>query len=300
MVASPVVEELAGVRPIRAILTLDPSSLYRRRAARLRKLADGHVAGRYLGFAATLAEIQDQIVAQKPLQSGRLINTREPIDRMTQADLLRDAGLPGVLATIATGLINYPEDMVRLSAKEALALDPVEATTCVVRLQRGEFSTVDARHASLLWAALGLLWSQSAARHGQDARLQAADTFCPVCGAPPVGSVIMDGAQAGLRYLHCSLCESRWHRVRARCSNCDDPRPTELWSLEGVMPAIQAECCDACGSYLKRFNCEVDRELEIVADDLASLDIDALIDARGFGRTGVNPLSLPSVSTYFR
>jgi formate dehydrogenase accessory protein FdhE len=51
----------------------------------------------------------------------------------------------------------------------------------------------------------------------------------------PVASIVHQGNEAGLRYLHCSLCESEWHLVRAKCSNCEATRDIGYWSLQTRM-----------------------------------------------------------------
>ena len=55
----------------------------------------------------------------------------------------------------------------------------------------------------------------------------------------------------------------------------------------------QAESCGECRSYLKVFYPEHERELEVLADDLASLGLDAEVEREGFGRSGVSPFLFP-------
>ncbi|MNP58807.1 formate dehydrogenase accessory protein FdhE [compost metagenome] len=103
----------------------------------------------------------------------------------------------------------------------------------------------------------------------------------------------MTGAQAGLRYLQCSLCECRWHMVRVKCSNCEATGALDYWSLERQDAAVKAESCNDCHSYLKVFYPEKDRDQELLADDLASLALDAEVEREGFGRSGVSPFLFP-------
>jgi FdhE protein len=79
----------------------------------------------------------------------------------------------------------------------------------------------------------------------------------------------------GLRYLHCNLCETEWHVVRVKCSNCEQTRDLHYWSLENEEAAVKAESCGDCGTYLKILYQEKDPKVEAVADDLASLVLDA-------------------------
>ena len=60
-------------------------------------------------------------------------------------------------------------------------------------------------------------------------------------------------AQAGVRYLQCSLCECQWHVVRSKCSNCDSTHALDYWCLEDEKAPIKAESCNECQTYLKAF-----------------------------------------------
>lgn len=94
--------------------------------------------------------------------------------------------------------------------------------------------------------------------------------FCPVCGSMPVSSIVQIGTTQGLRYLHCNLCETEWHVVRVKCSNCEQSRDLHYWSLDNEQAAVKAESCGDCGTYLKIMYQEKDPKVEAVADDLAS------------------------------
>lgn len=99
----------------------------------------------------------------------------------------------------------------------------------------------------------------------------------------PVSSMVQIGTTQGLRYLHCNLCETEWHVVRVKCSNCEQSRDLHYWSLENEQAAVKAESCGDCGTYLKILYQEKDPKVEAVADDLASL----VLDAHGTG--GLRP-----------
>ena len=109
----------------------------------------------------------------------------------------------------------------------------------------------------------------------------------------PTGSLVLGGAQAGVRYLQCSLCECQWHVVRSKCSNCDSTHALDYWCLEDEKAPIKAEGCNECQTYLKAFYQQTDHQLELVADDLASLALDAEMEEKELARSGINPLMLP-------
>jgi len=107
-----------------------------------------------------------------------------------------------------------------------------------------------------------------------------------------VAAVIRTGVEdAGLRYLHCALCNSQWHRVRAECSQCGNDRDLGYYYLEGRQDdPVSAEACPSCQGYLKVCRLDKDCLAEPLADDLASLTLDLLMGEEGFARAGVNLL----------
>ena len=54
-------------------------------------------------------------------------------------------------------------------------------------------------------------------------------------------------------------------------------------------PVIKAEICDECHSWVKIFYQNRDTALEAVADDIASLGLDALLRDSEWRRGGFNP-----------
>lgn len=110
----------------------------------------------------------------------------------------------------------------------------------------------------------------------------------------PVASLVLGGAREGLRYLQCSLCETRWHRVRAVCVDCGASDKIDHWTLDDARSPIQIETCGDCKGYIKTFRLDYDPELEAMADDLGSFSLDNAIEEKGFMRIGINPFSFPA------
>jgi FdhE protein len=81
--------------------------------------------------------------------------------------------------------------------------------------------------------------------------------------------------------------------VRIKCSNCEQTRDLNYWSLENEDAAVKAESCGDCGTYLKILYQEKDPKVEAVADDLASLVLDARMEQEGFARSSINPFMFP-------
>jgi len=109
--------------------------------------------------------------------------------------------------------------------------------------------------APLVAAALQVYWNALASQ--LDATLfrsgGQATGLLPACGSAPVASVVrIGGAEQGLRYLHCSLCDTEWHLPRVQCSNCSNTTDLAYLAIEGGGSVVKAEACDACHSYLKQ------------------------------------------------
>lgn len=114
-------------------------------------------------------------------------------------------------------------------------------------------------------------------------------TLCPVCGSHPVASVVRVGAHDGHRYLSCSLCAAEWYAARARCTNCETPKEVSMLG-ETKESLVQGECCDDCHGYLKMMYQSRDPMMDVVADDLASIQLDLGLSGEGYQRTGRNML----------
>lgn len=275
-------------------------NLYSRRAARLRQLAEKNPLGDYLRFAAFIAEAQEIVLYDHPLHMdlhARLVESaaagRPPLDVST---LPRDAHWQRLLHSLIAEL--KPE----MTGQALAVLENLEKTSApelealASALLAHDFAKVSSDKAPFIWAALSVYWAQMAALIPGKARAEYGEQrqFCPVCNSVPVTSVVHMGMQnGGLRYLHCNLCESEWHVVRAKCSNCEQTRDLHYWSLDSEKAAVKAESCGDCGTYLKMLWQEKDPAVEPVADDLASLMLDARMEQEGFARSSLNPFLFP-------
>lgn len=293
----PVQEPTGGVKHIAPLLLPQLNQHYQARVDRLSALAEEHVMGDYLRFTAALVAAQQQVVDELPLPHSA--NARiELIDG--QAPLAWDQLQRDVYWRQALGLLI---DKLRAGANaETLAvLDELKGSSAeqleqwAAYLLAGNFAEVGSGRALFLWSALSLYWTQLAARLPFEAVAVLGEQrqFCPVCASAPTASVVLGGDQAGLRYLHCGLCESRWHMVRIKCSNCEQSGQLEYWSLGTREAPLKAESCGDCNSYLKVIYLDKAKEQDVVADDLASLTLDAEMEQQGFGRSGPNPLLFP-------
>jgi FdhE protein len=162
-------------------------------------------------------------------------------------------------------------------------------------LLAGAYAELDPGQAPFIGAALQVYWTRMAVKLGAlGFGRDCAYGLCPICGSHPVASVVrIGGAAQGLRYLVCSLCASEWHVVRVKCSSCASTKGISYLGVEGAKQAVKAEACDECKTYLKVFYLEQDPTMEPVADDLATLALDLLVDEQGYNRVGPNLLIFP-------
>ena len=116
------------------------------------------------------------------------------------------------------------------------------------------------------------------------------DGACPVCGGPPAASMIVGWLGAhGARYCGCGLCGTLWNYVRVKCTLCASTKGIAYQEIDGGAGNVKAETCTSCHGYLKVLQQTKDPDVDIIADDVASLGLDLLVREAGFRRGGVNP-----------
>lgn len=304
--------------PVPFLRLPEAATVFAERALRLRQLAAGHPMRDFLLFTAAIAEAQhtllqqprtltlpDAAAVQAAIQAGRptLDATARPREAVWREDLR------ALLALLEA----RPEAAPALAAVRRLAaLDDEALEQQAGRLVGEALFGLDLAAAPLVAAGLQLYFTRAVlataaahagARNAAFGRTANA-TRCPCCGSRPTASVLRIGADAeGYRYLSCSLCAAQWHMVRVKCSHCEGTKGISYRSLQPVeghaLPAtgaaegaVQAECCDECGHFLKLVNMAKDPHVDPAADDLASLTLDLLVDEEGFTRHGVNLMLL--------
>ena len=280
------------------------ATLFSTRAARLRSLAERSPIGGYLRLMASLVDAQREALAtctasmpsaaalaqaqhnSMPLAPALGVQ-RDPVWREVLRQLLdyieaADAATPALGQLIDT-----------LRARTPAQLD---AQADAILAQR--FNEVEPACAPFIMAALQVVWTDVVSR--LDARaLPYLETpgACPACGSLPVASIVrIGGPYQGYRYLQCGLCGNEWHMVRVKCSNCDSTKGISYHEVEGGNEAVKAESCDECHTYRKIGYLEKDMEIEPLADDLASLTLDLLMNEAGYQRGSPNPLLWPEVA----
>ncbi len=309
-----------GVIPLHAaapdpIQPPDPATVFADRARRFEHFAARDVEQRpFFAFLAALSRAQhaavDGFVPRGLPDDGAValrhrhampvvpagLASRDPswIDALRRVLDAASGPLPDALATSRRSLAATTDDELDRLGGLLLAFDYESLAPDVVP-----------------WIAAGLQawWVAAAAGVGRDAmRLLEPSTLCPCCGSLPVASVRrIGGKRQGVRYLVCSICATEWHLVRVKCAQCASTKGIGYLSLSSdpdsdagkaaaSREVVKAETCDECASYLKVVNLESDPGADPVADDLATIPLDVLTDARGYRRIGPLPFVHPGLA----
>ncbi|KVX07934.1 formate dehydrogenase accessory protein FdhE [Burkholderia ubonensis] len=277
------------------------ATVFSARAARLRQLADLNPISGYLRLMAVVADAQHAVLqdfaAQMPSQDAIARAQQHSMPLVPALGGERDPQWRAVLYELldrveGAGLVNPPLakllDRLRLMA-------PAELDAQADAILALRFAEVDPATAPFLMAALQVVWTDLASRT-QPADVPFLDQpgLCPVCGTHPVASVVRVGGQyEGYRFLQCGLCTTEWHMVRTKCTHCDSTKGIAYHGIEGGSEAVKAESCDECKTYRKIGYQNKDYDFEPLADDLASLTLDLLMNEAGYRRSSPNPLLWP-------
>lgn len=282
-------------------LFLADRGLFRFRAERLRFLAKSHSLEDYLNFLSLLADAQQEALDHLPAPALPDANEQALCRRhgmpllsarsMPLSPSWRE-GLAMILQQMQDGDLPVAarETVVSLTQRDETGLNEMAG-----RILAEELDDISPAELPFVAAALQVYFVRMTSALGEGAFGQLEQgRICPVCGSHPVAGIVRSGgAEQGLRYLCCSLCASQWHMVRSKCSACESTRGVNLYTLEGSSGAVRAESCDDCNSYLKLLYLEKDGRMEAMADDLATLALDMLMDREGKLRGGPNLLFHP-------
>ena len=296
-----------------------PGTMFAARAARFRELAPGHPLEDYLTFLGDLCRIQHEVQPSLPeprppspeALERALEFSMPPIDRgRFEPDEASLATLERVLDKAVA--VKMPEPAAK--ARQVLATSAVERRSVLVEALEGAPRVETLAAHVFASAALQVHFSRLAARL-DSARLTPVGTgVCPVCGGPPVASLVVGWTAAhGARFVACALCGSLWNHVRVKCVACDSTKgiayrelsengeeTAEESSSRGLRAReardarapVKAETCDECGRYVKIMHQHVVPGLDPVADDVATLGLDLKVREAGWARAAFNPYLL--------
>ena len=210
-----------------------------------------------------------------------------PIDRLLlAADAVTSTTLDAFLAAAAT--VAMPEP-----ARVALeAVGAADAGTRAWLLANVLSDTIPAEDAAAhLWvaAAVALHAARLAATLDAERLVPIRVGICPCCGGRPASSVVLGTVRIeGARYAACATCATLWNEVRIKCLACGSTKGISYRGL-GEEAVIKAEVCDECHSWVKILYQNKDTGLEAIADDVASLGLDATMRETEWRRAGFDP-----------
>ncbi|MBE2894951.1 formate dehydrogenase accessory protein FdhE [Spirabiliibacterium falconis] len=296
------IKQAAGEMHTPPLLFANPKNLYQRRAARLRQLSENSPLQAYLRFCAALADAQLAVLNEQPLATDARLATLPDDEHLWQQKPLdvttfkRNDIWIAILRAILANVKNDANDTILGTIEWLEKASNTELDALADKLLSEGYLPQQSDKAFFLWAALSLYWVQLVQQlpRRKHSEIGEQRQTCPVCGSMPVASTIHIGEAQGARYLHCGLCESEWHLVRALCSNCESGKSLHYWSIDGENAAVKAESCDDCHSYLKVMYQDKDVDVEAIADDLASLFLDDEMEQKGYAKSTVNPLLFPA------
>jgi FdhE protein len=273
----------------------DPVRVFARRAERLDFLAGSSRLAPYLRFLAALARAQAALAAElpppAPLAERRVALAREsrmpPLDRIS---LVRDPGLAAALDRLlaAAAAIEMP-DVARLALDGVRAADADTRRWLLANVLADDIAPEDA--APHLWvaAAVQVQAARLAATLDPGRLVPIRTGVCPCCGGRPATSVVVGSLRVeGARYAACATCATLWNEVRIKCLACGSTKGIGYRSL-GDDAVIKAEVCDTCHSWVKILYQNRDTALDPVADDVASLGLDATLRDSEWRRAGFDP-----------
>lgn len=113
--------------------------------------------------------------------------------------------------------------------------------------------------------------------------------ICPVCGSPPILSVL--GDQGGRRFV-CGFCWHEWPSPRIFCPFCEttDARSLHHIAAEDA-PGCRADLCDACRKYIKTVDTRDRSEIFYPPlEQLATLHFDVRAREMGYGGGTTTPV----------
>jgi FdhE protein len=282
------------------------TGIFAARAIRFEQLAEGHTLGDWLSFLAVLSRAQHDLLQALPVlplpAAAALQQAREHhMPPLPAQHWPRDPVWHDLLRQLAVAVAPAAPAVARGDLARIATLSAEKIEELAERVLHTELYGDDAALLPYVGAALQVLWTGLAVRVAPSLTVLDVPGVCPCCGFLPVASVVKpagsaDNTVANLRYLHCALCNTEWNLVRVKCAACDATEGISYQQLEGAgiknPEAMRAETCDSCKSYLKIVYTEKGG-VDPVADDLATLALDILVDEGGYARAGPNLLLVP-------
>jgi FdhE protein len=277
----------------------DPTKLFNARAKRFCAVSQGHELAPYLRFLGDLSEAQHRLQDGLAAPDMPAEEVRERARSFAMPPLDRNAFNPDVaFMTTLERLFSLARDIdmpaeARTALAHATAADPA-ACDSMIRAVLADAIPVEGLASHLfVTAALQVHFARQAAQLDVKSLVRVGDGACPVCGGPPVASMVVGWAGAhNTRFCACSLCSTLWNALRVKCMLCGSITGINYQQVDGGDGQVRAETCENCHGYLKILQEVENPWLDPVADDVASLALDLLVRERGYRRGAVNQFLL--------
>lgn len=276
----------------------DPLELFVVRTTRLRSLAQESELAPYLTFLAALTEaqyrIQDELAEPDRPAADAIARAREfgmpPLDR---GRFTADAAFDETVERLLSLAHEFDMPPAARAAFDRVRAADAGGREAMVRSLLADSVPVEAlaEHVFVA-AALQVHFARLAAGLDAARLVPVGEGACPVCGGPPVSSMVVGWRGAtGTRFCGCALCGTLWNVVRVKCTLCGSTKGIGYQEVEGT-PNVKAETCDECRGYVKILQQQKDPNAEPLADDAASLGLDLLVREKGYRRGAFNPFLL--------
>ncbi len=275
----------------------DPARLFADRAARFRALATGgHALEAYLKLLAGISQAQSDIQQglPEPEMPDASVLARAHEHKMPPLD--RNAFNPDQAFDRAFDRLLSQIELLDMPVEAAAALKRVKAVERPARDMMLHNVLADAvpfealaEHVYVA-ATLQVHFVRLAAKLDEKSLTDIGHGICPSCGGAPSSTMVVGWTGAdGTRFCSCSLCGTLWNYIRLQCTLCGSNKKMQYQEIEGYEGQIKAEICEECRGYVKVLYEQKNRDLDPIADDVASLGLDLLVQELGFRRGGVNP-----------
>lgn len=285
-------QEVASPDDAPRVILAPRRGLFGRRAERLGAISEGHSLGPFLRFAAALCRAQEDAIGALgertlPGIASAVTGDEAPSAPLGPQALALNPDWGDTLGAVAAWLegIEMPE-AARRALKRLRTIDRRVLNAWAAALLGEVSDPVDPVLAPFVKAALEVHWVAMASKL-EAARLAPARErgACPSCGhAPAVAVMHAEPRYNRARYLFCGLCATEWYMARIKCSNCLDTGGITYYGLQGQAGGIRAETCGNCRTYLKVLDLEKEPQLDLVADDLATIALDLKLAEQGMQR----------------
>lgn len=291
----------------------DPVIIYKNRAERLKELAQTNDFAEYLNFLSDLCKSQailaEELLNQKfdkkeKISIQKTFSVLEKISETRELDSLFKKLLQNVPCT-TNELKSIVENLNQWSTDQIVKYSII--------LMDGDFGQIDLRFSPFISAFLQVMSSTEIystysidteflnslqipkieLESNTEIELPIRDN-CPMCNSPFVcGVIYATGEIKGLRYLHCSLCETEWKYTRLQCVACESQAHLSYYHIDGKNEGLKVEVCENCGHYTKLIYLEKLPQAEPIADDLDGIYLDLMMNEKGIHPYSFNFFLLP-------